>query len=327
MGMSIVLIMLFHSHIGIPDVCWPLDLIKTTGYLGVDIFFLLSGFGLSYSKKPIGNLKNYFFRRAFRILPVFWACLVLMLLVGAAIQLDSITPSYLSFLGLDFILKGSLTTWYIPAIVICYFIFPIQKHFSEKYGYWKVALAFSFIAFSLSISISNGALDYLLIFTIRLPAFFIGVALGNSIINREFKNKLKFYSIIAAAALIPGLWAVTYFVSFETLNSTGLRWYPTVLLAAPLTFLLADFCGWLSLKLKKIYSLMVSIGNHSLELYLGHLLIFAIGVSLNLSSSGLNYSRILEYSFYFIISYALAIFLKRVSSPITNIYGRVKAHP
>ena len=69
MGFAMLWIMVFHSCVYIPDFLLPLRFYKEVGYVGVDIFFLLSGIGLVFSitnnksvvtfyKKRINNLKK-----------------------------------------------------------------------------------------------------------------------------------------------------------------------------------------------------------------------------------------------------------------------------
>lgn len=59
MGIAIIWIVLFHSNISAPDnfflrVLWYL-FVSFGGGIGVDIFFILSGFGLFYSVQLVGK--------------------------------------------------------------------------------------------------------------------------------------------------------------------------------------------------------------------------------------------------------------------------------
>ena len=89
-GLAIVLVMVGHfSHFdGMPPVVALDRMIKTiavAGWVGVDLFFVLSGFlitGILYDSKGGRHyFRNFFARRVLRIFPVYYACLVVFLVV------------------------------------------------------------------------------------------------------------------------------------------------------------------------------------------------------------------------------------------------------
>ena len=85
-GVAALWVALFHfcpsaaAHLGWPEIGGAI----TTGFLGVDLFFILSGFvlGLSYAASFEGAwrpaLTRFWVGRAFRILPLHWAMLALL---------------------------------------------------------------------------------------------------------------------------------------------------------------------------------------------------------------------------------------------------------
>jgi len=89
-GLAIVMVMFGHfSHFdGMPPVVFVDRMIKTiagAGWVGVDLFFVLSGFlitGILYDSKGGGHyFRNFFARRVLRIFPVYYGCLLLFLVV------------------------------------------------------------------------------------------------------------------------------------------------------------------------------------------------------------------------------------------------------
>lgn len=68
MGLAILWIMLYHCReVDIPII----RQIQEVGYSGVEIFFLLSSFGLLYAWEKRKSVKEFYLRRARRILPYY----------------------------------------------------------------------------------------------------------------------------------------------------------------------------------------------------------------------------------------------------------------
>jgi len=101
---------------------------KKIGFVGVDIFFLLSGIGLTYSIKK-STIRRFYYKRFRRIIFPFLAVGILRAVVenwgvrkfiGNITGFNFWTVSIYSFL------------WFIPAIVMFYLIFPLYNHFLKK---------------------------------------------------------------------------------------------------------------------------------------------------------------------------------------------------
>ncbi|MGC1547247.1 MAG: acyltransferase [Rhodanobacter sp.] len=102
-AIAIVWVMLFHS--------WVIDGwghfggVETFGWMGVDLFFVLSGYLIgSQLLKPLANgepvsFADFYLRRAFRVLPVFFVVLALYFLWPAFREFPGIQPlwQFLSF--------------------------------------------------------------------------------------------------------------------------------------------------------------------------------------------------------------------------------------
>jgi peptidoglycan/LPS O-acetylase OafA/YrhL len=82
-GVAILLVVLYHNF----------DFLKQSffGWLGVDLFFVLSGFLItSILLKEVSSpnfLKNFFMRRVLRIFPLYFLCLIVFLIVFPALGL------------------------------------------------------------------------------------------------------------------------------------------------------------------------------------------------------------------------------------------------
>jgi peptidoglycan/LPS O-acetylase OafA/YrhL len=91
-GVAILSVVLFHATMGLGYNWWPIkSLLKITqaGWLGVDVFFALSGFlitGILWkSKNEKASLRYYlsrfYFRRVLRIFPLYFGVLIILLLI------------------------------------------------------------------------------------------------------------------------------------------------------------------------------------------------------------------------------------------------------
>lgn len=85
-AVAIVAVMIFHLRSFLPDALAP---VANVGWMGVDLFFVLSGFLIgSQVLKPVSlggrlDLSEFYRRRAFRILPAYLVVLLLYLVVPA----------------------------------------------------------------------------------------------------------------------------------------------------------------------------------------------------------------------------------------------------
>ena len=89
-GVAAMLVVFFHLHEAVGEVAadWIHPLIKSAfgyGYLGVDVFFVISGFVISYSVRNAKHTPGFLFRfgvrRSIRLDPPYWLTIVLELLL------------------------------------------------------------------------------------------------------------------------------------------------------------------------------------------------------------------------------------------------------
>lgn len=203
MGLAMLWIMLFHAYAFHFNQAF-LDLIKYSGFLGVDLFILLSGLGLGKSlfSRETTPLAPYYLKRFVRIMPAYWLVVglySLYLLLRGAISLATLGWN-LSLLYYWFHIPGSFN-WYVSALLAFYLIAPFYTRFlrNRKRKEWITAFTFVF-----SYLLYRGAIllgvDYLQDFIFRIPPFAIGILVGYYICSEKHLS-LRHCVLMAALAV------------------------------------------------------------------------------------------------------------------------------
>ena len=140
------------------------SLLGKLGIYAVSIFYILSGLSLSYLYISVGksfSLKEFIIKRVFRIVPIFWVCLTLVLILrylkGAFIIGENFTPDLLEvFLNFSLLFGFfmpdkyfSVGAWSIGNEVVFYTIYPFIIYSCVRFG-----KALSLIWLILSVSIA-----------------------------------------------------------------------------------------------------------------------------------------------------------------------------
>ena len=335
MGVSMLCVMLFHSEIYFPIALWPATFIKTISYGAVDLFFFLSGFGLfhSWSSRKLSTVEFYKVR-LLRVLPSYWLIVIIYFFI---IFFYSGEFSFLDFFfmmtGVNFYLHGDLFFWFIPSIICCYLLFPLIVSFisfdnNNRNIIKNVILAIG-STLLLSLVITTTDFHYLLILTLRLPIFILGIYAGYLFIQRFnvfwLENIKLNVVILLLGILLLGL--VIIFTTPAIRWQFGLWWYPFIIIAYPLCLLLA-----LSFQCMEDYRTNISIfkimrkfvsfcGRYSLEIYLIHVVIFKIlpvfvkKILPVVIDHKFNIGRIPEYSIYALLAICLSPLLSKLTSP------------
>ncbi len=140
MGLCIIWIMLFHSGIPAPEnivlrAIWYL-FVRLGGGCGVDIFLILSGFGLMFSglkredREKKESISSFYKRRLIRILPTYFVIAIIFYVI----KFNNIGEFFYNVFFLNFIIDGKRDFWYIFAILLCYLIFPLYRFLVKKLG-------------------------------------------------------------------------------------------------------------------------------------------------------------------------------------------------
>ena len=264
MGIAIIWIVVFHVYLwcdmsGIETTWWIKMFNK--GALGVDIFLLLSAFGLqaSIERHSIGK---FYLNRVKRLFPVYlFFLLTLFLTFEHDCPIDKmLVQSICQITGLslfkypEFFSCGFCFDWFTPAIIFLYLVFPL---FSRAIVWIiKRRLCYELISLVLLVIIGvwireNKHFPFGL-FAIRMPIIYIGVISYLHIKNNENKRLLITVFVAALLGLISG--------------NDEMR---ISLLLPPLLIVFAF--SEVRLPFKRVVNL---VGRNSFEVYLAH--IFAV---------------------------------------------------
>ncbi len=283
--------------------------IKDIGFIGVDMFLLLSGMGLSYAICR-RSLKEFYKRRFSRlILPTLAAAILRVLLTRWPLGYIARCLSGYCFL------TGNVTAfiWYVYAIAIFYLFFPIYWHFFDKSANKYFFFAGTIAVWALAVfALKNALSDTAWLVMNRVPVFLLGALFGWMEKNGKAKISGKPAVIISALTLIVGL-VLEYICSVygvKLLVPMPTVFLPALMVGVSLTLLLAalferiggggkvlPFFGGLSLEL---YCLQEVLGDFLIPIFAGVMPTIAVNIA------------------FFIILTACAWPLNRLNNKITS---------
>ena len=217
MGFAIIIVMLFHVNTPRADAFFGL---RRMGNLGVDIFLFLSGIGLWFSWAKQQNWKRFYINRALRIYPAW-------LLVAGYFYIshfhyghprytlpfggtgDAGVDSVIDLVGevlfnWDFWLHDELTFWYVPATMMLYIFAPMYMELVRRWPVyrWLVVLPLMWPIMVQYITPIHQAVGHIEIFWSRVPIFFLGINIAESIRQKKTIDR-------AAWPMVIGLFVVS----------------------------------------------------------------------------------------------------------------------
>lgn len=314
MGLSIIWIMLFHSGIPVPDHIILKSLwyvfVSFGGGFGVNIFLILSGFGLMYSalkrddRNQEESILSFYKRRVIRILPAY----LLVATVYYLIESHGIGAFFYNLFFLNFIIDGKRDFWYILAILICYLIFPLYKKWIHKLNFRVIFLLSCLMIVLVNLLLYFTVRDLYLkweIFLWRLPCFLIGCHLGIIV----YKKQIKDYLLLLTLSSLLGIILLAVFGYFHA--PAMVERIELVLLSL---FLINIFCLIFDLTNRfatVINKIFAFLGKRSLEIYLIHISVGVLLVSWIAQVIGTGFW--IRLILYFGCSIVLAILLKALT--------------
>lgn len=271
MGISILWIMAFHlvelKHNKLPNIISDLYGLLFHGYLGVEIFLLLSGVGHYYSYKKNSNVNNFYRKRLRRLIVPYFIVSGLFFGFHDLVIAKNISLFLKDISMYSFWFAGNRAVWFIALIIPIYIFYPMifkiidSKQFVKKTCFLIIIIYLS-IAF-LKVFDFKTFVEIEIALT-RIPAFFLGCIIGRlAYENRLVSSGVKTLLFISVAI---GLCAFNH-KSFPVVNWKLLRGV-FFLLSIGFTFYFAILLEVLNND--KINTFFANIGKISLEIYLSH---------------------------------------------------------
>ena len=274
MGIAVLLVVFFHTEFLLPSV---ITYIRRLGYIQVDVFMVLSGFGLYYSYHKTASLKEYYKKRMLRILPTYW-CLACVFFI---FQITRRSISALEIIGVFsatslWIPDMSVFSWFAQLIIMVYLMSPmiIMLVDEMRNGYKFVLLCMLLIL----PFITNSRL---MMAVVRVPSFVLGVVFAKcSETNRNsniITGKQTLLSFVLGLALLGG---IRVFFTSWLLSTTGTEYYlvfiPSILLVPGILWGISMINRILmKVNAGKRVSLLVScLGEYTFEIYLFQSLLY-----------------------------------------------------
>lgn len=295
-GYAILLVIIFHAS--------PHDWL-IGGFLGVDIFFTLSGFLITnllikecFSNNRI-NLKNFYLRRCLRLLPALGLVIAgftifsLIAFDKGAIVRGAIDSAIVLLNVANWPRAFGIwrpewlgNTWSLSIEEQFYILWPPILYFLTKksiqlHTILKVVLTLAAIAWCWRVYLTSQGADWMRVYNgtdTRIDSLLVGAALGIAVYLPAFDNfiranrRLLSYLAAAASVVILGFAAVTSF------KSPSLYYYILVIIeiCSCVIILNAVYDGDSIVKRALQPSLLVWLGTISYSLYLWHYPIFRI---------------------------------------------------
>lgn len=314
-GIACILVVLFHFRGAINGIYAQKDLgdlLFLHGAIGVDLFFMISGFIIAYATQKKESQLSFFSKRFFRIYPVYISCLLLLFSVTSQV-IDVNFIKSIFFIHLNYSdhapVYGYTTifsAWTLTYEIAFYTLFMLAMAASHKY---RVALSIIFI-FSLNFGLqslfNNGEYNLSAATSANYNGPFSGlIKIYSSPMMTEFAIGLIIYSIHKHMHYLKN---INNKYIFNVLISIGISYVVYCYMSGYGTFIGPKGYGLISLVLFSCIIMWENVhgikknrildffGNISYSLYLTHIVVYLFFKEnqsiIPLLSSGTGFSKL-----------------------------------
>lgn len=187
MTVSALLILMFHCHMNIFGRDSIETFIRTTAYIGVDIFFCVSAYSIGL--RTITDVKSFAISRLTGVYIKF----ILWIIAGGIVLHFSILRMLQNAAFIELFVKGGgAFLWFLPAILIFYCILYLYQVAFDRFGVMStIVLVTIWLITSTAISLLTHY-TAIFIFWNRLPITIIGWHAGRCVRNYNHNNSKDF---------------------------------------------------------------------------------------------------------------------------------------
>lgn len=285
MGVAMMMVLIYHLN---TSLFYP-------GFLGVDIFLFLSGYGISRSYE-INSIKIFYKHRVLRIVPIYIFMGIVVSMIYIYVYRYSLTSwdvicniSSLSYWGAG----GIIFEWYLSFLLLLYLTFPVfivvcKKAQKAIWGGYLLLLCLILVLLTETLGLRwcyDTAIG-------RIPIFVSGILLY------LYNDKLT----VAKFVII--LFSLSFICAIFLYRNGKVNTYTLVYMLSPLCLFLL---GWLlRLKLSKsLKNVFLLIGKYSLEIYVAN--VFVVLYRKSSDSIFQNKDILCEWTLYFLFNVFIAI--------------------
>ena len=257
MGVSMLAVLLFHAYIA-----WGGLFVFKYGFIGVDSFLFLSGYGLCFSYKK-NSIRSFLLRRMNRIMPKYIVYAIIATILGVTLgnKNISIWDLFCNITTLSYYnIGGWFIDWYLAALIIFYLTFPLIFPLISFRTF--IVLLISASLFFIFYNIREIEWKYIC-FLARIPVFYLGVIMYRSCTPPTY-NSLRNFSWLIIVMVCLGIFLLL-------MNILSIFYVTSFFLTSLCMPVFIITCWWLKKFLSnKIVHFLEFMGIESLMIYLAN---------------------------------------------------------
>ncbi len=297
MGVAIIFIMASHTLGGF----------AAYGIIGVEWFLVLSSIGQFYSLKNNSDVKSYYKRRLFRILPAYLIVAIPFFIIKTS---SSVSEFLIRISGFNLIIWGEKYFWFVSLIIICYLIAPLYFRIINTFKF-SVILPFILAGITFILSFYLPKTEILIT---RIPVFLLGMSFAKYVYEGTLIENGNSINLILVSSVISVLLLLTIYIDRIGIELVRLIYF---ICAIPTLFFVLSVAK----SVTPIQPPLAWIGAISYELYLVHQ-----HIALALCAK-LPFPRAINvigsYALAFVLAYILHILVsKLVSLPKSDLHHK-----
>lgn len=246
MGIAMVLVVMFHiaqHQETVNVVSKSLYYVFANGWVGVDMFFLLSAYGLCHSYNR-NNLKTFYRNRFIRIMPAYPLTLIIGYVVAGTPFIHACYFFVQQITGVAIFNRTEDVLWYMEALILLYLFFPVLFRLCKMMR--PIGIGFIILLCIIVHVLMIFIPDYWLQISVqRVPMMVVGVFTYLYEKDGNKRGLILIYGSLALMAIMPMVYNMYLFV-------------PAIL------FLVARS------ECRVFNKTLTFIGKHSFDIFIGH---------------------------------------------------------